>query len=137
MNRIFKFRLWDGEKMILPPGYDGSGSGAKIYQIDFEGRVSNTNLYGLDFFEGGAANNTLEDVVLMQYTGYPTRENNYEIYEGDIINDDGTRYVVHFIDGLWDCYQPNGGDNIALDEIGDYAYIEGNIYENPELLTNH
>jgi hypothetical protein len=121
MNRVIKFRSWIKAKN-------------KMF-YDF------TNIQ----------NNTLSDsenTVLMQYTGLKERRNligNYdrkEIYEGDIIQEDGwdDLYVVKFEDCKFIAeskHEPNGNIFKRYDkDLGDMLFpiVVGNIYESPELL---
>ena len=74
-------------------------------------------------------------IKLMQFTGQKDK-NEKDIYEGDIVKDDGTTFKIEWYKGRFDfvrikgCYQqPYFGDNCSRMEI------IGNIYENPELLS--
>lgn len=74
---------------------------------------------------------------VMQYTGLKDK-NGKEIYDGDIVEEPGSRYeVVYHADGFYmrNMYEP---DNILIQLRHGYLHCEviGNIYENPELLAN-
>jgi hypothetical protein len=76
-----------------------------------------------------------ENCTLMQYTGLKDK-NGVEIYEGDIVEEPGSRYeVVYHADGFYmrDMHEP---DNMLIQLRHGYLHCEviGNIYENPELL---
>lgn len=78
------------------------------------------------------------DTVSMQFTGLLDK-NGKEIYEGDILK--GTRYGSECYEAVkWVCgydgdHWPVAGFAFELDELAGTEVI-GNIYENPELLTN-
>ena len=83
------------------------------------------------------------DFVLMQSTGL-TDKNGKEIFEGDILCDEGIEQENDFVyatvsyrEGMWVCDQITSDDcgyGGALNEFSDDYSVIGNIYENPELL---
>lgn len=83
------------------------------------------------------------DFVLMQSTGL-TDKNGKEIFEGDILCDEGIEQENDFVyatvsyrDGMWVCDQITSDDcgyGGALNEFSDDYSVIGNIYKNPELL---
>ena len=64
---------------------------------------------------------------IMQYTGLKDK-NGIDIYEGDIIKNWDTIYIVKY-----EIYDNMQGFSIDSDDFN--LEIIGNIYENPELLT--
>jgi len=135
MNRVIKFRAWNGNRMVFmgKGGYcDFELSGGYVYEpLDYE---------------------TLKrDWPLMQFTGLKDK-NGVEIYESDIIQhvdsiDDeklGKYKIImdalghsetmgfHAVDSDGELYDYYGG----LPMYGCLVVI-GNIYENPELLENN
>lgn len=75
--------------------------------------------------------------IVMQYTGLKD-ENGFELYEGDIIQNDAAKWVVIFNTGCFCAKRISGSDgtqniHLALRAIQGKKRI-GNIYENPELL---
>ena len=85
----------------------------------------------------------LKDVILMQYTGLKDK-NGLDIYEGDIIEeylsdseDDNYLYsgvIVYFNTEF--CLKIKNDTYIKLVNTGNNLEVIGNIYQNPELLTN-
>lgn len=114
MNRVIKFRAWDGNEMIKMPL---------------------TSIYGLSRFFGFIP----EKAPIMQFTGL-TDKNGKEIYEGDVVktvwvsNDPADEMIevseVVYKDGAF--YT----DEYLLSETNEATEIIGNIYENPELLNS-
>ena len=155
MNREIKFRVWDTERMFYPDD--------RTHVAIFSGprRIK----WGLYWNTGGRmAAGELQE-VLMQYTGLKDSKGT-EIYEGDVVRhvaaffiplDDGSKDMelvesedvgsIIFDHGsfmfvtpedpprlsatLW----PGVGGLLSEDERYDFEVI-GNIYENPELLSN-
>lgn len=71
------------------------------------------------------------EVELMQFTGLLDK-NGKEIYEGDIIELDGYKYEILFIDGEY-CGKSMLSEQLQMFEIVNGEVI-GNIYENPDLI---
>lgn len=127
MQRIIKFRAWDGDKLI------GFG--------DLMCRQGHFDAFINTIAETTAANNPNGPKYnLMQYTGLKDR-NGVEIYEGDI----GKIWYVNSRDEpLWcidsvifseGMFHFTSFDTGILDELAiKTVEVIGNIYENPELL---
>jgi hypothetical protein len=83
-----------------------------------------------------------ENIVLMQYTGLKDK-NGKEIYEGDIVQYAGINCVIDM--EVFSYLKPIDRDawfdldpaSDKLFERSSYFEIIGNIYENPELLTQN
>ena len=107
--RDIKFRVWD--KTLN-----------KIHSWSIiENHFTFEELLDTNFFEA------------MQYTGLKDK-NGVEIYEGDIVDFWGRKFLVVYNLGGFGCF----GLNDAWHPLGDTIYrpttVIGNRYENPELL---
>lgn len=127
MNRERKYRAWDGISMYHSPALS---EGAHHLASWFEAHSS------LGF--------TGKESVFMDWSGMADN-NGKDIYEGDIIQfAEKFFYVVKYEDAKFVGYHANNdwgkwGDLYKLGEPGfnKYNYVViGNIYQNPELLTN-
>ncbi len=136
MNRTINFRAWDKE----------SGRMINGFALTAQGKIMFTKKRGADgkysFKDRSDEGYGDERYVLMQYTGLKDAKG-VEIYEGDIFD----MGVVIFDRGCFNgCYiesrnNEKGWDYSDAWEDGLYSYaskheVKGNIYENPELLTN-
>lgn len=153
MSRIIKYRAWitkgkESEMVELPF--------AKLGYYDFEG--SYAMAFAVDGYEDFSAHEKYTHIkfssVIMQYTGLKDK-NGKEIFEGDVLawdNDkidfpsgDGERMKVEWHGELsrfgLSFYSNHGGEGYTgtVQNIHEYvkrgAYVIGNIYENPDLIT--
>lgn len=120
--REIKFRVWDKENKEM----------VSVTTIDFnEGKITevNTETY---CWSNNFENSNLHLIELMQYTSLKDK-NGKEIYEGDIINNEGTRqkYEVIFHKGCFCINRSVLGYHIFNENK---VEVIGNIYENPELI---
>lgn len=152
MNREIKFRIIHNGRMIYPcfqttPEYVIGWNGG-LYYVD-----EDCIWDGEDEFRTFYLKDLPDATIIMQYTGLKDKHGN-EIYEGDIIESEGTGpYVVQWFDCLsWE----SGGScavgfylkdpHSSMYDDGELEYhlrlairperllILGNIYQNPELL---
>ena len=107
--REIKFRAWDIDGKQMIPWCDLK------YDVTFE------EVFDNEFLE------------VNQYTGLKDK-NGVEIYEGDIVDFWGRKFLVVYNLGGFGCF----GLNDAWHPLGDTIYrpttVIGNRYENPELL---
>jgi len=107
--REIKFRGWDGERVYEPEDLT-TAPASRVWL----GR---------------------EDMTLMQFTGLRDK-NGVEIYEGDILEDDMEWWQVQYTDrAMYEAIAIPRGVDFALEEIVGSATVQGNIFENPELLN--
>lgn len=123
---MIKFRAWDKKDEVV----------REVTAIE----------WSLEYVEfmGGAVERDFDDVILMQSTGLKDK-NSVEIFEGDIVLADGVQVTVSFGEQK---HEENYGDETYY--IGFNVYTKmgygmlipvkyevlGNIYANPELLSN-
>lgn len=116
MNRIIKFRAWDGENM-----HHTTDDYLKWFPMRSFNKDEKVN-----------------DFVWMQFTGLHDK-NGKEIYEGDVVRRDFTKKLWEV---RWNphvaCYWlvAQNGSIHGIEQIEHYGEVIGNIYENPNLLTN-
>jgi len=80
--------------------------------------------------------NEFTSYEFMQFTGF-TIKGNDELYENDLIENDGEMFRIEFLDGSWECINIVNGENIALSELASSrdTCLQGNIYQNQELIN--
>lgn len=130
MNREIKFRAWDKLNRLMIRSFAISSETGSVWNVILPpGETWEEKIITDD-----------RSYELMQYTGLKDK-NGKEIYEGDIVKNDGYFLIkwslqVRWKVGLgwvfgedWPC--------IPLYDVGNIQMIEviGNIYENPELLS--
>jgi len=137
MNRELKVRAWDSKTKKWLFGYEYPNLGG----FSMKGEVMLFGEYSR-FFESIPIEDW-DKIILMQYTGLKDK-NGKEVYEGDVIRQSSDLCIIESCVGGFDCQMlvelKNGGTlrgsvyNFSfLSEK--YCEIIGNIYENPELLT--
>ena len=115
--REIKFRAWDGKKMRGQSKND-------FFSIRHDGLLSMSNR---------------DDCVLMQYTGLSDKHGK-PIYEGDIIKSKNWRfgiYVIEWCSGSFIIKCQNVNERIGGNLTRECFEVIGNIYENPELVSDH
>ena len=121
--REIKFRAWD---------YTSNVMRNDITEMVFN---SDGTLNQIDVETGADILFPEKECVLMQYTGLKDK-NGVEIYEGDIVEDNASRYkVIYHMDGFYlhNTYTPE--DMLLQLRHGNLlSTVIGNIYENPGLL---
>lgn len=121
MPREIKFRAWlkDEKRMIT-----------KISSIKLDINCIYYDNNQLSSYERA----TFNDIELMQYTGLKDK-NGVEIYEGDVVLA-GSYYEIIWSESTCSFKMCNLDDEIELTRIdSNYIKVIGNIYENPELLS--
>jgi uncharacterized phage protein (TIGR01671 family) len=122
-KREIKFRVWDGEKML------------RVDSAMFE---NGNMLCMFQHSETEVEAYLLKPDAVMQFTGLKDK-NGKEIYEGDIVrfvNAEEAYDKTHTIEWKHNGFLVNGWTAL-LDHHGTTCEVIGNIYENPELLTNN
>jgi uncharacterized phage protein (TIGR01671 family) len=122
--REIKFRVWD----------------KKQRHMAIQGTPDIETLGGFAFHWFDDEELAKGDLILMQYTGLKD-QNGKEIYEGDILEQDGAKIViksedwVEFYAECLDEYHPNWCEDWIRDfyRISRFTIV-GNILENPELV---
>jgi|LakMenEpi03Aug12_release.lakeMendotaPanAssembly.Ray.scaffolds.fasta_scaffold913868_3 uncharacterized phage protein (TIGR01671 family) len=135
MNREIKFRAW------LEGKHEGLSFTKPTMDYDV---VLSKNGHWCDVESGWDIQGEYESIPIMQFTGLQDK-NGKDIYEGDIVryyNKYSKLFYTHQV--MWDNKWPAFGlfeqgnewckeiDWVKISEIE----VIGNIYENPELLTN-
>lgn len=118
MPREIKFRAWDTEKkeMFTPDFIDG-GDGHILEYIEY------------------ASPSLRHSAILMQYTGLKDR-NGKEIYEGDLVKNNGYIWEVTWKDGAVYIENKTGKGVWWIGGESKYCEVIGSVYENPELFPN-
>ena len=120
-TREVKFRAWDPQRRQMHQW------GAGVVAVDHQLNVT-TVPAGTDLPSG---------TVLMQFTGLYDK-NGREIYDGDICRVDhlDPRYDVVYRVVSWDAGEAGWSVGVGVPSEVSWSHeVVGNVYENPELLT--
>jgi uncharacterized phage protein (TIGR01671 family) len=148
MNREIKFRAWNREmKHMVYPSLE---FGREIWECTYKRIIqceTNKNGYTVEHvLEKVSIDHILQDPIfeVMQFTGLHDKNGN-EIYEGDILSIHSEEtYGVIIWNNNYSCWEylinndpeeskfPYSG--MLNKDISDLYLIEGNIFENPEIL---
>ena len=134
MNREIKFRGMDANGIMRYGRLSQDKPDTTVYYSEYSQRICWDN-----------SNIPVSNKTLSQYTGLKDK-NGKEIYEGDVlkwkyVNDNGYRrresgaiFSVFYNEGTAE-YKTSDGDSLYTC-LNDSIEVIGNIYENPELITN-
>ena len=127
--RIIKFRAWDKKRKRM---YEVNNIILNQYPDQTNPAVW-AHLWGRDCIEQKDIILHAENIELMQFTGLLDK-NGKEIYEGDIVEDKTSKYVIKFKEGRFLCF--DGLDvKLATGQINhERDEVIGNKFENKELL---
>lgn len=127
-----KLRCWTGKKIVIQDdGYWGANGEVNV----------------VSFYTGYQDWNEVKDYQYMLSTSLKDK-NGKEIFESDIIKYDwsDTKHVISYVDSsdasnlgmdIGFYIQRDDFESYSMLEVGEVEFeIIGNIYENPELLTN-
>jgi uncharacterized phage protein (TIGR01671 family) len=127
MNREIKFRIFDKN---IPRNQEEALNESPTGEI-----VEWENVLHTDYLKHALTKN---EYPIMQYTGLKDK-NGKEIYEDDIVRKGNKIYYVSFCMGSFELRKKSDSENCATGRRNntDWMLLEiiGNIYENPELLT--
>jgi uncharacterized phage protein (TIGR01671 family) len=132
MNRVIKFRAWDGGRMIMPEE-------KSYYQhyMSFCGNIVQSSHEGMACFGGQDSWRLHQKLQLMQFTGLCDK-NGAEVYESDVVQDHNGVGVVEWHDSAFRVNYHNGCAKWFYDYTlrGERESIEviGNVHQHPELL---
>ena len=126
--REIKFRAWDKERGQMQWGNSN-------LMMNMGGMLFWNLAYDLDII--GKQEQT--EFILMQYTGLKDK-NGKEIYEGDIVckQRDFPKYIVKWDHAGFEPFSLPGLGGCEWECLDDReTEVIGNIYENPELVSNN
>lgn len=128
MNRIIKFRAWDGKEMHLPEYSD-----KEDFHLLPDGTIVETHEHGVDRHE--LTGRRGDNWIVMQFTGLTDKSGN-DIYEGDIYHQGDTtiKYVVEWIDTGLKGRQVSNKSYAGIEHFRNKIEVIGNIHEHPDLL---